>query len=431
MLKKAAGRKIMIFIFLIFLSFQQLVTKAEDKIEELQLYATYAVLMDGQSGRVLYEKNASQQVPMASTTKIMTCIIALEYGNLEDVVMVSENAARMPKVKLYLNKGEQYYLKDLLYSLMLESHNDSAVAIAEHIAGSVSGFADLMNQKARDLGCYDTFFITPNGLDATAEVTLHNGEKEARVHSTTAKDLGKIMRYCITQSPKKEDFLTITRTASYSFGNVVENKDGNFVSGSKYKSCQNKNAFLTMMEGAISGKTGFTGNAGYCYVGALERQGKTYIVALMACGWPNNKGYKWSDTKKLMNYGIENYEFKIFDDVEIQQTKLAPIEVKNGQTKRIGQQALVSMKAEEVETADAYNDNKQQGVLMREEEKIEIKYNINRYLEAPVYKGELLGSIQYVVEGDVWKTNHLIAQETIERINFKWCFEKVVQKFSL
>ena len=129
--------------------------------EDLVLYAKAAVLMDAQTGRVLYDKNSSEIMPMASTTKIMTCIVALENGNLDDVVTVSTYAAGMPKVHLGMQSEDQFYLKDLLYSLMLESHNDSAVAIAEHLAGSVEGFARMMNEKAKDLGCNDTYFITP------------------------------------------------------------------------------------------------------------------------------------------------------------------------------------------------------------------------------------------------------------------------------
>ena len=124
--------------------------------ETLQLYAQSAVLMDADSGRVLYGKNPEDILPMASTTKIMTCILALEYGNPEGIVEVSAYAATMPKVKLYVKQGEKYRLKDLLYSLMLESHNDSAVVIAEAVGGSVEGFAAMMNQKARDIGCFDT-----------------------------------------------------------------------------------------------------------------------------------------------------------------------------------------------------------------------------------------------------------------------------------
>ena len=197
----------------------------------------------------------------------MTCIVALEMGNLDDVYEATSYAASMPKVHLGVQAGEQYRLKDLLYALMLESFNDSAVVIAEGLAGSVDAFAELMNQKAWDLGCMDTYFITPNGLDAADD----NG-----IHSTTAQDLATIMSYCI----QNEEFLEITRTQSYSFTDV---------SGKRSFTCNNHNSFLSMMEGALSGKTGFTNNAGYCYVGSLRRDGKTYVVALLACGWPNNK----------------------------------------------------------------------------------------------------------------------------------------------
>ena len=232
---------------------------------------------------------------MASTTKIMTCILALENGILSDPVQVSANASSQPEVRLGMREGQKFYLEDLLYSLMLESHNDSAVAIAEHIGGSVEGFASMMNQKAMDLSCSSTYFITPNGLDA---------QDETGTHHTTAEDLARIMKYCIMESEKKEDFLTITRTQTYQFADC--DGEGSY-------SCQNHNLFLQMMEGALSGKTGFTADAGYCYVGALRRDERTFIVALLACGWPNNKGYKWSDTKKLMEYALENYEYRQID----------------------------------------------------------------------------------------------------------------------
>ncbi len=149
----------------------------------------------------------------------------------------------MPKVKLHVKAGEAFKLKDLLYSLMLESHNDAAVVIAEHIAGSTENFADMMNQKARDIGCFDTYFITPNGLDAT--VTTEDGNVKS--HSTTASDLARMMSYCIMDSPKKEAFLEITRAASYSFHSYQE-KDGEYVSTGRNFNCNNHNAFLGMME---------------------------------------------------------------------------------------------------------------------------------------------------------------------------------------
>lgn len=119
--------------------------------------------------------------------------------------------------------------------------------------------------------------------------------------------------------------------------------------GSRYFSCNNHNAFLTMMEGALSGKTGFTNKAGYCYVGALRRDHRTFVVALLACGWPNNKHYKWSDTKTLMNYGLENYEYHTMDEAPLDQEKLVPILVENGQTDKIGQKAYIGVEALEGE----------------------------------------------------------------------------------
>ena len=161
--------KIVGFILMVILLFvnTNVIIYAKETPDELKnLYARSAVLMDADNGRILFGKNESMILPMASTTKIMTCILALEYMNGEEVCAVSENASKQPKVHLGVHKDEKYYMKDLLYSLMLESHNDSAVVIAEKVAGSVEEFADLMNRKAKELGCENTYFITPNGLDA-------------------------------------------------------------------------------------------------------------------------------------------------------------------------------------------------------------------------------------------------------------------------
>lgn len=396
------------------------VSAQESDSTNLQLYAQSAVLMDAGSGRILYEKNGYEIRPMASTTKIMTCILALEYGNLEDYVQVSSYAACMPKVKLGMQSGEYYKLKDLLYSLMLESHNDSAVAIAEHIGGSVEGFANMMNQKARDIGCFDTYFVTPNGLDATA--VTENGE--TKVHSTTAADLAKIMAYCITGSPKKDEFLVITRENNYSFNNYRETENG-YTSGNRNFFCSNHNAFLSMMDGALSGKTGFTGNAGYCYVGALQRGERTYIVALLACGWPNNKSYKWSDTKKLMNYGVENYTYHPISEVSAAKDSFLPIEVKNGQTKRIGETAYVPVVVVKKDEREKIS-----GVLLREGEKIDVICKRENALEAPVATGTEVGSISYKVLGEVYRVEYLVTSQDIEAVDFIWCLKQIWKYYS-
>lgn len=392
---------------------------AAENAPDLKLYAQSAVLMDADSGRILYEKNGQKVMPMASTTKIMTCILALEYGNLEDYALASSYAASMPKVKLGVSPNEYYKLEDLLYSLMLESHNDAAVVIAEHIAGSTEAFADMMNQKARDIGCYDTFFITPNGLDATAAAE----DGSVKAHSTTAADLARIMSYCITDSPKKEEFLAITRTPSYFFGNYRE-KDGVMASGDRRFQCNNHNAFLSMMEGALSGKTGFTGSAGYCYVGALRRDERTFVVALLACGWPNNKTYKWSDTRALMNYGLENFEYHHLSEAAFDESTLKPLEVLNGQTYRLNATARTDVRIDRKEDMDM-------GFLLKKDEQIEVDLQIEDTLTAPVSAGSQVGSIKYLVGGEVYKVEYIVTVDDIPAIDFSWCLKQILFRYSL
>ncbi len=376
--------------------------KADEKT--LRLYAKAAVLMDADSGRVLYERCGDEQLAMASTTKIMTLIVTLENANLEDIVTVSTYAASMPPVHLGIRNGEKYRLKDLTLSLMLESHIDSAVAIAEHVGGSVEQFAALMNQKAQEIGCKNTYYITPNGLDAV------QGEK---FHSTTARDLALVMSYCITKSPQKEKFLEITRTPNHTFTDV---------SGSRSFSCVNHNAFLSMMSGALSGKTGFTAKAGYCYVGALRRDGKTFVVALLACGWPNHKTYKWSDTRALMEYGLEHYNYRSFDEVELPAEALKDIVVSNGQSSRIGEKISLPIKT-------ATDTSGEEGLLMREDEKVTVTLQKVKGLTAPVAKGQQIGHISYIVGNEEWKRINLITTGEIQPIDLKWCLHKVLRKW--
>ncbi|NBI84691.1 D-alanyl-D-alanine carboxypeptidase [Lachnospiraceae bacterium] len=381
-------------------------------IDKNQLYAQSAVLMDAASGRVLFEKEGETVRPMASTTKIMTCILTLENGNLDDEVEVSDYAASMPDVQLHIRKGEHYRLKDLLCSLMLESHNDSAVAIAEHIGGSVEGFAQMMNDKAREIGCTDTYFITPNGLDAQEDIMTEDGGVKTVMHSTTARDLALIMSYCIKQSPQKESFLEITRTPSHSFSNIE---------GKRSFSCNNHNAFLQMMDGALSGKTGFTGKAGYCYVGALEREGKTFVVALLACGWPNNKSYKWSDTKKLMSYGLEHYEQRDVSQEELPKEWFLDIPVEDAQTA-----SLYGKKEVGVFVKD---DGNAPALLMKPEEKVKVSCSIKKCLKAPVEKGQAVGTLQYQVDGEVVWKREICAKEEVRKVDYEWFLKRVGDAF--
>lgn len=192
---------VLILIFSFLLSVNNVTWIYAKDESDLQLYAQSAVLMDADSGRILLEKNGQEIRPMASTTKIMTCILALEYGKFDDVVTFSSAAASQPQVRLGAPEGEQFLLRDLLYSLMLESHNDTAVAIAERISGSADQFAALMNGKARELGCQATYFITPNGLDASDQQgnPLHNSRGSGENYEVLHRSVG-------TKGPVSDDY---------------------------------------------------------------------------------------------------------------------------------------------------------------------------------------------------------------------------------
>lgn len=411
MMKRLAGRS-GIFLLLLILEITLLFTApvivtAENAAEDTsdsemrpsELYARYAVLMDAETGRILFSKSGDTEAPMASTTKIMTCILALENGTLTDKVSVSSEAASQPEVSLGMKEGQSFYLKDLLYSLMLESHNDTAVAIAEHIGGSVSEFANMMNTKAEELGCMSTYFITPNGLDA---------EDENGIHHTTAQDLACMMKYCITESPAKEQFLEITRTGSYTFSDC----DGN----GGY-ACTNHNAFLKMMDGALTGKTGFTADAGYCYVGALQNDDRTFIVALLACGWPNNKGYKWSDTRKLMTYGIENYFYRDVGPSYDPYAELTVV-VENGYTGSFPDSKNVDI--------NVSAQGSPVRVLLKQDEEIESEVQLIENIAAPIKAGAQIGEITYSVNGNRIAVYPLCAEETALERTFKICLDYVV-----
>ena len=395
------------------------------------LYATAAVLMDADSGRVLYGKNEEAVMAMASTTKIMTCILVLENASPDETLTVSAYAASMPKVKLYIQKGEQYTVRDLLHSLMLESHNDTAVALAEYIGkqhlpeqlrekdtaeytaeeskAAVAAFAALMNRKAAELGCEDTWFITPNGLDATETLRLADGSTVQKEHCTTARELARILAYCIRQSPKRQEFLDITRAPSYGFS----------ANGRSF-SCTNHNAFLTMM----------------------ERDGRTFVVALLACGWPNNKGYKWTDTRKLMQYGIDNYFYRSFSDqgVAFDESRLKPIPVQNGRTDLLNAIAytdvVISGRTEgqnggpgQGEAAAEEGGGGLDGLLLRPDEKIQVRYSMKDSLTAPVEAGSVVGKVEYMVDGILYKQESIVTEDAVEAIDLRWCAEQIWRRF--
>lgn len=348
-------------------------------LKKLSLTAKAAALVDASNGRVLYEKNGSEELPMASTTKIMTCIVALENSNLDDVVTVSKYASSMPDVQLNMAAGDKFYLKDLLYSLMLESHNDTAVAIAEHVGGSVECFAMMMNAKAKELGCEHTSFVTPNGLDADG-------------HYTTAVELSRIASYAI----KNKQFVDIINTPSWQFTEITKGKTF---------TVNNKDRFLSLYDGAIGIKTGFTGKAGYCFVGAVQRDGKTFISTVLGSGWPPHKTYKWADTKSLMDYGTKNYEVK---QVFYADKKFDPVAIVKGK--------------------ESYAYLYYEGdisLLMRKGEEVRVEYSLPSVLRAPVMCDTQVGTAKYYIGDSLIGEVPVLTKNSVEKIDFTYCFQKI------
>lgn len=392
--------------------------RVSNTLKEYDLYATAAVLMDGDTGRVLFGKNEEEHLANASTTKILTCIVVLENCDADEYLQVSSDAARQPDVQADLNTGEYYRVRDLLYSIMLESHNDSAYALAEHVGGSIEGFANMMNETAEKIGCENSYFITPNGLDAY-------DEKKGIGHGSSAVDLARIMKYCIFESEKAKDFLEITQTDSYLFSNYVYRESTKtYENGNRVVSCVNHNALLHVLPGMLSGKTGFTNQAGYCYVGALTSEGRNYIIALLGCGWPPNKTYKWADAKKLFAYGMQEYELR---EIEFGKESLPNPEVPGGIPKEnsFEEKTYLSL------TCERYSRQ----VLLRRDETITVRISCPTVIKRAIAESEEVGEISYLIDDFVLQRETIKAGNTVLQKTNRWAvlvyWEMFLEEFKL
>lgn len=249
-----------------------------DSSKDPLIYSNNVIVIDRKTLSILYEKNPYQQVAMASTTKIMTCIIALEKCSLNETVKISKKASNVSGSSLGLIENMDISLNDLLYGLMLRSGNDCAVAIAEHISGSVEEFSKLMNQKAKELKLEKTNFVTPHGLDDPN-------------HYTTAYDLAILTDYAL----KNEKFKSIvsTKTCTISFNGYP-------------RAISNTNELLGNLDGVYGVKTGFTFEAGRCLVSACKRNNMDIIVVVLGA---NTKKIRTTDSSKLINYIFNNYKY--------------------------------------------------------------------------------------------------------------------------
>ncbi len=335
--------------------------------DEIKLNATSAILVEVSTGRIIYERNSNEKRYPASITKIMTAILVLENCNLDDKVVVSESAlSNIPSgyVTCDLIAGEEISVEDLLYALMVKSANDAAYVLAEHVGGSIDAFSDMMNIKARELGCNGTHFVNPNGI---------HDER----HYTTAYDMYLIANYAM----KNETFRKLVTTKSYTLPatNLYTNNDRSF---STTNALIDDNSSL-FYKYAIGIKTGFTTQAGECLVAESAREGLDFIAVVLDAGTPS-KGNRFVDARTLFDYGYDNYTLT---KIKEKNTVVDTIEIENGDKETKNLDVLI-------DSSITVINNKSldiNGVIP------EIAYNDN--LLAPINKGDNIGKINYKLEG--------------------------------
>ena len=362
--------KRMILILLLFLFSVTTVFAAEPSVA-----AKGAVLIDGRTGRLLWGRNAEEPMAMASTTKIMTAILVLENCEMDEIVTISKNASHQPKVHMGLREGEGWKVGDLLSAMMLRSYNDAAVALAEHISGSVEIFCEGMTKKAKQIGAEDTVFASPNGLDS------HLTDAE---HHSTAYDMALITAYAL----QNESFREIISQPEITIEDVA---------GKHTCHVTNTDRFLKEYDGAIGVKTGYTNKAGHCFVGAAEREEVLLISSVLGSGWEDTgKQKKWTDTKILMDYGFANFkpsEVLKKDDI-------------------FGEVKILNSPTESVETvlAEGYT------ALFSEEEKesLRIEAKLPQEIKAPVEKGQKLGKAILFLGKEKLAEISLLAKDTAQ-----------------
>lgn len=313
------------------------------------LSAKSAVLIDADSGEVLSSKNPDERLPMASTTKIMTALVAIEEGDLDSVIRIPREAVGVEGSSIYLYEGEELKLGELVLALMLESANDAAAAIAIAVGGSVDGFADMMNRKALELGLENTHFENPHGLDSEE-------------HYTTARELGKIAAYAMKNDKFREIVSTKKKTIPLNGDEGV-------------RLLLNHNRLLKSYEGAIGVKTGYTKKSGRCLVSAAERDGLTLICVTLSA--PDD----WNDHRSLLDYGFSLYESRL-------------IFAKN--------QFGHTLPAVGGESEYVTLTNRDEIRLTLPKSATEVKYRVEapRFGYAPINEGEMLGTLICSVNGE-------------------------------
>ncbi len=346
---------------------------------ELKLNARVGLIFDRNSKTILYEKNGLKQVPMASTTKIMTAIVVLENSNLNDIVTISKKAAGTGGSRLGLKANDKITVHDLLYGLMLKSGNDAAVALAEHVGGGIEGFADLMNKKASEMGLINSHFVTPHGLDQ---------EK----HYTTAYELAYMADYALNIPKFKE---------------VVNSKSYNITINARSSLIGNTNELLGNLNGVYGVKTGFTNGAGRCLVTACKRNDLDIITIVLGA---DTKKIRTLDSIKLIEYAYKNYEV-----IDIEKNIKEQFE----NWKYLNEKRIYINKAKQknIDLEIENLDYSKIAVKRTDIDNVKIEINSLYYLEAPVEEGRVIGSAKVQIAGKTIANLSIKNKQIIEKKN--------------
>ena len=366
---------------------------------ELSLDGQASILMDYDTKEILYEKNIDMQLYPASTTKIMTGILAIENGNLNDIVTVDQESVNLTEGShIALEPGEKLTLEQLLYALLVQSANDAAYVIAKHISGSHEAFTRLMNEKAKELGAINTNFVNPNGLHEEGHVTTaHDLALIAQyaMNNETFRKFVNTVTYTIEPTNIKTEARYLKNTNKLLFGNETINLDGKYIPA-KY-------------EGASGVKTGTTSHAQSCLVSFAERNGQRLIAVVLKANGNN----VYSDTHKLLNYGFTNYSNSI---IGYKNEFVDNIRVENGiqgfVAGIIDNDFIYPLSAESIN-------------------KIEEKITLRENLAAPISKDEILGTKEYFLEGRLIGKSNIISTMDIELDPATTLSHKILSKWYL
>jgi len=367
--------------YIYFFALMLLITSSFATTKTPSINATSAIAIDSNSLRILYEKNAFSKKPMASTTKIMTIIIAIENNSLDEIVTISKKAAGTGGSSAHLKAGKEIKLKELLYGLMLNSGNDAAVAIAEHTAGSVENFAKLMNEKAIELGALNTNFVTPHGLDTNN-------------HYSTTYDMAIIAAYAL----KNPVIAEIVNTSSKNM--VFEDGSSVFLS--------NTNKLLSLYPGADGVKTGYTAMAGRCLIGSATKN--DWQVITVVFGEPTSSS-RLNDTIKLLDYCFDNYSLVNLCDLYTPNFK---INIQKGKKNNI---------------IPKYETQLILPLTNIERKSVTIKKSYSQELLAPINKNHIVGKIDFMLNDTLLGSIKLLSTEQVERMNYKDYYNILLTNF--